>query len=272
MMRARNPWWILGACTLAIVCSGGPINIFTFGVFLRPVTDGLHIERSVLGGALLWTNMVSALCVPLQGVLLDRFGARRVLLVGVVFFAAATAAQSFMTASVAGIYLLFVLRGLGSSAMAVPSFAFVVTRWFDRQRGLALGIALSGVGLGTAIIPPIVAYLIGAYGWRRRDRSHGLLRQPLFRAQILWQDHGHHVRHLRRLDRDRALHQHEVVRPLSLLPSRVRILRGDPGRRDHHLPAARPLSLPGAPPAPAARARRRGVGMSGGKPRSMHHG
>jgi len=165
-IRTRNRWLILAACVLGIVCSGGPINIFTFGVFLRPVSDGLHIGRGVLGGALLWTNMISALCGPFLGALLDRFGARRILLIGVVFFAAATAMQSFMTAWIVGIYLLFVLRGFGSVGLAVPSFAFVVTRWFDKERGLALGIALSGVGLGTAIIPPIVAYLISAFGWR----------------------------------------------------------------------------------------------------------
>jgi MFS family permease len=166
MLRTRNRWLILAACVLGVVCSGGPINIFTFGVFLRPVSDGLHIGRGTLGTAFLWTNMISALCGPFIGLLLDRFGARRILLVGVVFFAAATAMQSFMTAWIIGIYLLFALRGFGSVGLAIPAFAFVVTRWFDKERGLALGIAMSGVGLGTAIIPPIVAYLIGAYGWR----------------------------------------------------------------------------------------------------------
>lgn len=166
MLRTRNRWLILAACVLGVVCSGGPINIFTFGVFLRPVSDGLHISRGVLGSAFLWTNMISAICGPFIGLLLDRFGARRILLIGVVFFAIATAMQSFMTAWIIGIYLLFALRGFGSVGLAIPSFAFVITRWFDRERGLALGIAMSGVGLGTAIIPPIVAYLIGADGWR----------------------------------------------------------------------------------------------------------
>jgi MFS family permease len=166
MIRTRNPWWIVAASVLGLVCSAGPVNIFTFSVFLRPVSDDLHIGRSVLAGALVWGGVTSALCSPLAGMLLDRFGARRVLMTGVVLFAAATAMQSIMTAWVAGIYMLFVLRGLGAAGPSPPAFAFVITRWFDRQRGLALGIALSGVGLGTAIVPPIAAYLIGAYGWR----------------------------------------------------------------------------------------------------------
>jgi MFS family permease len=100
------------------------------------------------------------------GALLDRYGARRVIMVGIVFFALATALQGLMTASVLVIYSIFVVRGFASSGPSPPAYAFVVSRWFDRQRGLALGVALSGVGLGTAIIPSIAAYLVGAVGWR----------------------------------------------------------------------------------------------------------
>jgi len=166
MIKARNPWWIVGACCLGVACSAGPVNLWTFSVFLRPISDDLHVGRSVLAGAMLWTSVTGILCAPLQGVLLDRFGARRVLLIGTVFFAAITAVQSTMTASFLVINALFILRGFGAAGPSPPSFAFVVTRWFDHRRGLALGIALSGVGLGTAIIPPVAAYLISNYSWR----------------------------------------------------------------------------------------------------------
>jgi MFS family permease len=166
MIRARNPWWIVGACVFGLVCSAGPINIWTFSVFLPPVSDALHIGRSVLAGALVLSGVTSTLCSPFVGALLDRVGARRVIMTGMVIFAAATATQSMLTASLAVIYSLFVLRGFGGAGPSPPAFAFVVSRWFDRERGLALGIALAGVGLGTAIIPPIAAYLVGAFGWR----------------------------------------------------------------------------------------------------------
>src|SRR5579863_6168402 len=52
MLRMRNPWWIVAACVCGLVCSGGPINIWTFSVFLKPVADALHIGRSDLAGAL----------------------------------------------------------------------------------------------------------------------------------------------------------------------------------------------------------------------------
>jgi MFS family permease len=166
MIRARNPWWIVAAAVFGLVCSAGPINIWTFSVFLRPVADSLHIGRSVLAGALVVSGVISALCYPVVGVLLDRYGARRVVLVGIVFFAAATALQGLMTPSALVIYSIFVVRGFGSSGASPPAYAYIVSRWFDARRGLALGIALAGVGLGTAIVPPIAAFLVGALGWR----------------------------------------------------------------------------------------------------------
>jgi MFS family permease len=166
MIRVRNPWWIVVACCLGLVCSGGPINIWTFSVFLRPVSDSLHLGRSVLAGALAVSGFISALCYPIVGMLLDRFGARRVLLVGILCFAIVTSLQSLLSASTLLIYSIFLVRGVGSAGPSPPGYAFVVSRWFDERRGLALGVALSGVGLGTAIVPSIAAYLISALSWQ----------------------------------------------------------------------------------------------------------
>jgi MFS family permease len=97
-----------------------------------------------------------------------------VLLVGAVLFAIATAMQSYLTASLVVIYLLFAFKGLMGAGLSPVSYAFTVSKWFDRRRGLALGIALCGVGLGTSVMPPLVAYLISHYGWRVAYRGLGL--------------------------------------------------------------------------------------------------
>jgi len=166
MIRFRSRWWIVAASVMGLIVSGGPVNIFSFGVFLRPVTDDLHIGRGVFASAMLATNWISAVSGPFIGWVLDRYGARRALLVGAVAFAVGTAAQSFLTASLGVIYMLFALKVLSSVVVSPTTFSLVVTKWFDRQRGLALGIAMAGVGLGTSIIPPTVAWLIDNYGWR----------------------------------------------------------------------------------------------------------
>jgi MFS family permease len=62
--------------------------------------------------------------------------------------------------------LIFALVGFVGAVQTPIPYAVVVTQWFDRQRGLALGIATAGVGLGVALLPPFLAMLIGAFGWR----------------------------------------------------------------------------------------------------------
>jgi MFS family permease len=162
----RNRWWVVVGSVIGLMVSSGPINIFTFGVFLRAVTVDLHIGRAAFGSAMLATNWISAASGPFLGWLLDRYGARRVLLPGATLFAIATALQAYITPSLLVIYLLFALKALTGAGLSPVCFAFAVSKWFDRQRGLALGIALGGVGLGTAVIPPLVAYLIATDGWR----------------------------------------------------------------------------------------------------------
>jgi MFS family permease len=162
----RNRWWVVFGSVIGLMVSGGPVNIFTFGVFLRAVTEDLHIGRGAFGSAMLATNWISAASGPFLGLLLDRYGARRVLLPGAVLFAIATAMQSYITSSLVIIYVLFALKALMGAGLSPVSYAYAVSKWFDRRRGLALGFALGGVGLGTATIPPTVAYLIAHDGWR----------------------------------------------------------------------------------------------------------
>jgi MFS family permease len=171
----RNRWWVVGGSVIGLMVSGGPVNIFTFGVFLRAVTEDIHIGRGAFASAMLATNWISAASGPFLGWLLDRYGARRVLLVGSILFAIATATQAYITSSLLVIYALFAFKALMGSGLSPVSYAFAVSKWFDRRRGLALGLALAGVGLGTAIIPQLVAYLIANYGWRSAYVGLGLV-------------------------------------------------------------------------------------------------
>ncbi len=95
----RNRWWVVVGSMIGLIVSAGPVNNFTFGVFVRAVTEDLHIGRGTFASAMLATNWIGAASGPIIGWLLDRYGARRVLLVGVLLFAAATALQSYITSS-----------------------------------------------------------------------------------------------------------------------------------------------------------------------------
>lgn len=162
----RNKWWIVVASVLALIVGQGTINTFAAGVFLKAVAKELHFGRGVISSAIGLGQITTAIGMPLIGRLLDRYGVRPVLLPSTVLFAAATAALSLLQPSTGILFLLFAISGfLGAGTTPTP-YTKMITARFDTQRGLALGIALAGVGLGTALIPQFSGWLLSNFGWR----------------------------------------------------------------------------------------------------------
>ena len=160
-------WLVVAASVCGLLVGAGPILIFASGVFLKPVSADLGIARGDLSSALLVSTFCIAVTSPFVGGLLDRFGTRRVMIPGLVLYALAVASFGLMQARpLFVIPLIFAVVGFVGAVQTPIPYAAVVTQWFDRQRGLALGIATSGVGLGVALLPPMLAMMIGAFGWR----------------------------------------------------------------------------------------------------------
>lgn len=162
----RNRWWVVVACLVALIVNGGAVIIFTFAVFLKPISAELGWGRGALGGALALATTSTAVMLPLVGRLIDRWGVQPILLPGAVLFALATAAMALLDASPLVLFGLYAIFGLLAATTTPMGYSKAVASWFDRQRGLALGIAMAGVGLGTALVPAIAARLIEAFGWR----------------------------------------------------------------------------------------------------------
>lgn len=103
---------------------------------------------------------------PLQGILVDRYGPRRVILTSIPAFAAGVGLLYFTPSSLPAFYLLWAalpVLGLGLWPLA---YLRAVSGWFDRHLGFALGVANAGIGVGSAIVPLIMSLLIDAFGWR----------------------------------------------------------------------------------------------------------
>ena len=161
-----NRWWIVFAAMLGLIVGQGPINVFAAGVFLKPVAQELGFGRGDISTAIGLSSVLTALTVPFFGRLVDLFGVRPMLLWSIALFALATAALSFLTASTAILFLLFAISGVTAVGQTPTAYCKVITAWFDRRRGLALGFALAAVGLGTALIPQLSNALIAHFGWR----------------------------------------------------------------------------------------------------------
>lgn len=166
MLTASRRWWIIAASASALIVGQGPINVFAAGVFLKPVGDELGFGRGAISTAIALTNVMIAVGAPVFGWLLDRFGVRRPLLASIALFAAATAAMAGLQPSFAVLFGLYGLAGLVGVGQNPTAYSKVIASFFDRSRGLAMGLALAGVGLGTALMPSLSNLLINAFGWR----------------------------------------------------------------------------------------------------------
>ena len=102
---------------------------------------------------------------PAVGLILDRFGSRRVAMASILLFALALLALSQINKALWQFYLAFFLIGLLASGTNVVSYARAITLWFDRKRGIALGTAASFQALGAFIMPLAMQKIIASSGW-----------------------------------------------------------------------------------------------------------
>jgi MFS family permease len=161
-----NRWWVVFASVCGLLVGSGVINIFVFNVFLKPVTQDLGIGRGFFGSALGVESFMTAIGTAIVGFMLARWGTRRVMIPGLLLCAGTLALHSTITANILWIYFLLGLNGIFFACQSAVPYANVVAQWFDRNRGLALGISIAGVGLGVALIPRLANLLIGDLGWR----------------------------------------------------------------------------------------------------------
>jgi predicted MFS family arabinose efflux permease len=164
--RDLNPWWVVFGSTLALVVCNGPVGVFTFGLFLKPISQEFGWDRGTMSAATSMASLMIAIAVPVTGMLVDRFGVRRVLLPVIVLFSVSMAAIS-LTPPVPVVFItLYAIMGLVSAGDGPQPYVKAISGWFDRYRGLAVGIAMAGVGLGIILVPQLTQVLIGACGWR----------------------------------------------------------------------------------------------------------
>jgi MFS family permease len=171
----RNRWWIVAASLTAQLVGSGAINIFAFSVFLKPVSTGLGIGRGVLSSALLLSTLMTAVGCLAFGALFDRGRIRTALLPAIALYASSVAALSLLQPSLAFIYTLFGLSGFFGAGQTPLGYSKVISQWFNKKRGLALGIIQAGVGLGGIFVAQSARLLINGFGWRKAYAGMGII-------------------------------------------------------------------------------------------------
>lgn len=156
-------WWIVAAVFLVLVAEGGAY--YSFGVFFKPLQTEMGWTRVDLSWGIFLQLVIQGFSLFLTGVLLDKYGTHKVIPpFAILLFAGYVLLGQIST--LWQLYLFYgVLIGVGLGLGFAP-LSSIVARWFSQRKGLALGIALSGVNVGTIIIPPLISYIILHVGWR----------------------------------------------------------------------------------------------------------
>jgi ACS family glucarate transporter-like MFS transporter len=134
------------------------------------IVDAYHLTDVQLGKVFSALVAGYALFQTVGGYLADRFGPRRILTAGVVWWGIFTALTALVPANISGALFLFVmvrfLLGAGE-AVIYPAANQFITRWIPmRERGIANGWIFAGVGAGAGLTPPLITYLMIHHGWR----------------------------------------------------------------------------------------------------------
>ena len=158
-------WWIVGAGFLCNLISIGTSS-YAFSLFVKPLEKEFAWTRAGIMGGYAIMCLAMAISSPLVGKAADRYGPKKVICLGGIITSVGFASLSLLT-DLQGFYLLYALIGLGVSAMGQVPLTTVVSTWFERKRGLAIGIMASGIGIGGMVMAPLIGGLIIPYfGWR----------------------------------------------------------------------------------------------------------
>jgi MFS family permease len=185
-------WAIVAVATLALVVSNG-LSIGGIPVFYKSIREDFVASGSVAGanaesfiafGATL-TFFFSGALSPIAGWLIQRFRLRNLMLVGCGLLGGALIVHSLTTTPWI-VYAARAVMGISLCLAGVLPSIVLVSNWFVRRRGLALGILLTGTSIGGALIPQIATPLISAYGWRKAMLALSLFIWVLLTPAILF--------------------------------------------------------------------------------------
>lgn len=167
-------YWILLLVFLCQIFWNGFI-MYSFSFYVKPLQDEFTWSRAGIMAIITIVYLSIGVASPFIGRLISRYGEKNVIAAG-----ASLLGLGFILISIIRelwqFYLFSIFLGVGSAAIGVVPASTVISNWFRKRRGWAIGIVGTGIGVGGSAVPPIIgAFLIPAFGWRNTCVISGLL-------------------------------------------------------------------------------------------------
>jgi predicted MFS family arabinose efflux permease len=166
--------WSVVASLATILCLSAGLGFYSLGVFVVPFEEEFGWSRGQVSLGIAMATVVSGVMGPLVGLAVERFGARRLLVVGATGMGICFALLG-ATWSLVYLYAMFGMMAVWRAALMIVPVSHVVANWFERRRGLAMGIATTGIGFGGLIMAPWCKVLISLAGWRATFAIMGMV-------------------------------------------------------------------------------------------------
>lgn len=162
----KSGWRVVLASLIGIGLGLSPVPFYTIGMLAPELAKQFHWEfAQIMGGITIMTATV-LVAAPVVGLLADRFGVRRVVLISIAAFGISFAAFAATAGSLPWFYANWALISVAGVGTLPITWTRAVNNWFDARKGLALGLSLLGTGLFGFLIKPVCAWLIAHVGWR----------------------------------------------------------------------------------------------------------
>jgi len=164
-MKFNNPWLIAAiGCIVLVVSNGMAVN--GLSVFDESLLKEFGWSRGELKFGGMITFGVGSLLAPFGGIIVDRIGVKKCMLVGWLILILAYLGYG-QIGSLTHLYLVHALLGIVLVFCGLNSAIIMVSSWFITKRGVAVGITLVGTSLGGVLFPQYGTAMIEAYGWRQ---------------------------------------------------------------------------------------------------------
>jgi MFS family permease len=214
MRSSQKPWFIAGLAFIVLGFSRGLHS--SFGVFNVALLETFGWSRGATAGIFSVVLSVDAVLSPVVGHLLDRYGPKKVVVVGCL----ALVTGLFFSARVTELWQLYLYFGLfvaiGITFMGMVPHVFIISEWFSSNRATAIGLVYAGTGVGIMLLSPLSEWLISTSGWARTLEAYAaFVVLALLPVVGLFYQHGPYGEKLRRRS-DRREDQNQWTARLAL--------------------------------------------------------